>query len=153
MNSTIRRARAGDGPAFLSLIDALADYEKLARPTRSARARLLRDGFGTRRRFDAFLIRIGGKIAGYAIVFETYSSFLAKPTLYLEDLFILPELRGKGLGKKLFLHCLAEAKRRKCGRMEWVVLDWNTPAIEFYDHLGARRLKDWLTYRITVDKS
>ena len=150
MKITIRRTRKTDAGTLLSLIDALADYEKLARPTRAARTRLLRDGFGPRRRFDSFLIVAGGSSVGYAIIFETYSSFLAKPTLFLEDLFILPQFRGTGLGKKLFLQCLAEAKRRKCGRMEWVVLDWNTPAIEFYNHLGAKHLKDWLTYRIVL---
>jgi GNAT superfamily N-acetyltransferase len=85
---------------------------------------------------------------GYAIVFETYSSFLAKPTLYLEDIFILPAHRGKGIGLKLFRHCVAEAKRRRCGRMEWCVLDWNKNAVRFYDTYGARQMKQWLLYRL-----
>jgi GNAT superfamily N-acetyltransferase len=138
------------GTAFLSLIDALADYEKLRRPSVPARRRLLNDAFGPKRRFDAYLIFVDGTAAGYAITFETYSSFLAKPTLYLEDIFILPGYRSRGIGKKLFSFCLAEARKRKCGRMEWVVLDWNKNAIRFYEHLGAVHLKEWFTYRITL---
>jgi len=150
MKMTIRRTRRTDARTFLSLVDALADYEKLPRPTPSARKRLIRDGFGSRRRFESLLIDADHVSVGYAFFFETYSSFLARPTLYLEDIFILPEYRSKGLGKRLFTACLAEAKRRKCGRMDWVVLDWNAPAIGFYDRLGAKRLKDWLIYRIVL---
>jgi GNAT superfamily N-acetyltransferase len=150
MKITVRPTRKSDAKAFLSLVDALADYEKLPRPTPAARKRLIRDGFGARKRFESLFVEAGGVSVGYAFFFETYSSFLALPTLYLEDLFILPDYRGKGLGKKLFAAVLAEAKRRKCGRMEWVVLDWNTPAIGFYDRLGAEQLKDWLIYRIAL---
>jgi GNAT superfamily N-acetyltransferase len=145
---TIRYALKKDGPIFLSLIDALADFEKLKRPTRAARTRLLRDAFGKRKRFDALLAFEGPNAAGYAIFFETYSSFLALPTLYLEDIFILPGHRTHGIGRKLFTRCVAEAKRLGCGRMEWVVLDWNRNAIRFYDHLGARQMKEWLPYRL-----
>lgn len=150
MTITIRPARRNDGNAFLRLVDALANYEKLKRPTRAARARLLRDGFGRQRRFDPFLAFVDGTPVAYALLFETYSSFLAKPTLYLEDIFVLPEFRGKRVGLKLFRWCLAEARRRGCGRMEWVVLDWNKSAIRFYGKLGAKQLKDWLVYRITL---
>ena len=133
---------------FLSLVDALADFEKLKRPTKAARARLVRGGFSKRRRYDPFLAFLDGKAVGYAIIFETYSSFLAKPTLYLEDIFILPEHRGKGIGLKLFRYCIAEAKRRGCGRMEWAVLDWNKNAIRFYNTYGAKQIKEWLLYRL-----
>ena len=151
MNRTIiRRATRRDGKEFLSLINALADFEKLRRPTTAAQARLLRDAVGTKRRFDAYLACVNGKPVGYAIVFETYSSFLARPTLYLEDLFVLPEFRKQHIGLQLFRWCVKEARRRQCGRMEWVVLDWNTNAIRFYDRLHARRLKEWLPYRITL---
>ena len=95
---TIRRTRTSDGKIFLTLVDALADFEKLKRPTKSARHRLLRDGFGKNKRFDSYLAFFGNIPVGYAIVFETYSSFLARPTLYLEDIFILPPYRGQGLG-------------------------------------------------------
>ena len=145
---TIRKTQPGDAKAFLALIDALADYEKLKRPTRSARARLLRDGFGKKKRFDSFLAFCDSKPVGYIIVFETYSSFRALPTLYLEDLFVLPEYRKKRIGWKLFQTCVKEAQRRCCGRLEWVVLDWNKLAIRFYDKLGAKHLKEWLTYRL-----
>ena len=150
MKITIRRTRRTDARTFLSLVDALADYEKLPRPTPAARKRLVRDGFGARKRFESLLIEADSVSVGYAIFFETYSSFLALPTFYLEDLFVLPEYRGKGLGKRLFTACLTEAKRKKCGRMEWVVLDWNTPAIGFYERLGAKRLTDWITYRMVL---
>jgi GNAT superfamily N-acetyltransferase len=146
----IRLAKRNDGKQLLALINALADFEKLKRPTPAARKRLLRDAFGKRKRFDAFLAFVDTAAVGYAIVFETYSSFLAKPTLYLEDIFVLPAYRGKKIGLKLFRHCLAEAKRRKCGRMEWMVLDWNVNAIRFYENLGAKQMKEWLLFRMTL---
>ena len=144
----VRRAVKNDGKILLSLIDALADYEKLARPDRAARRRLLRDAFGAKKRFSVFLAFDGRKAVGYAIYFFTYSSFLALPTLYLEDLFVLPEYRKKKAGWKLFCSCVAEAKKQGCGRMEWMVLDWNQIAIDFYDRLGAKHLKGWLPYRL-----
>jgi GNAT superfamily N-acetyltransferase len=148
---TIRRATRRDGRALLALVDALADYEKLKRPTPAARRRLLRDGVGPKRRYDAYLAFFGQVPVGYAIVFETYSSFLALPTLYLEDLFVLPAYRKQRIGLALFRTCARSARERGCGRMEWVVLDWNTPAIRFYDRLGARHLTEWFTYRLTKD--
>ena len=144
----IRHIKKGDEDTFLSLIDALADYEKLKRPTKAAHARLVNDGFGKRKRYSAFLAFAEKKAVGYAIIFETYSSFLALPTLYLEDIFILPEYRSYGIGKKLFQRCLREAKSRSCGRMEWVVLDWNKNAIRFYEKLGALHLKECFTFRL-----
>ena len=150
MKINIRRTSKTDAQTFLSLVDALADYEKLPRPTPAARKRLIKDGFGARKRFESMFIDADNVSVGYAFYFETYSSFLAQPTLYLEDLFVLQEYRGKGLGKKLFNAVLAEAKKRKCGRMEWVVLDWNAPAIRFYERLGAKKLEDWLVYRIVL---
>ena len=144
----IRPLRKEHGAEFLSLVDALADFEGLKRPTRAAKARLLRDAFGRRKRFEAFLSFAGGTAAGYAIFFETYSSFRGLPTLYLEDPFVLPQYRKRGIGLKLFKRCLAEAKKRGCGRMEWVVLDWNTGAIRFYRKVRARQLKEWLVFRI-----
>ena len=140
----LTRARAGE---FLALIDALADFEKLKRPTPDARKRLMRDAFGPRKRFDAYLAFAGAEAVGYAIIFETYSSFRARPTLYLEDIFILPAFRREGIGRTLFGACLREAKRRGCGRMEWVVLDWNVNAIRFYETIGATRLREWLPFR------
>ena len=148
--TTIRKLQKKDSRSFLHLIDALADFEKLKRPTGSARRRLLRDAFGKHRRFDAYLAFVHQRPVGYAIVFETYSSFLARPTLFLEDIFILSEYRSYGIGLTLFDYCVAEARRRRCGRMEWIVLDWNKNAIRFYERRNARRLKEWLLYRIEV---
>jgi GNAT superfamily N-acetyltransferase len=144
----IRPAMRSDGDALLSLIDALADYEKLTRPDAAARVRLLEDAFGENQRIEVFLAEVEGKPVAYAIVLETYSSFLALPTLYLEDIFVLPEHRGRQVGHRLFVHCVNEAYGRGCGRMEWAVLDWNRPAIDFYERAGARRLEEWLYYRL-----
>jgi GNAT superfamily N-acetyltransferase len=147
----VRRAEAADAPVLLDLIDALADYERLERPDASARERLVRDAFGERPRLETWLVEVEGRAVGYALLFETYSSFLGRPTLYLEDLFVLPDHRRAGLGE-LVMRCLArEAVQRGCGRMEWMVLAWNEPALRFYDRLGARRLDDWVAYRFTTD--
>ena len=127
----IRRAVPEDLPVFLGLVDALADYEKLDRPTPEARERLARDGFGPEPLFHPWMLERDERAIGYAIVFFTYSSFLARPTLYLEDLFLLPEARGRGAGYAAMRRLAAEAVRRACGRMEWVVLDWNRLAIDF----------------------
>lgn len=148
----IRPATRSDADVFLRLVDALADYERLPRPTAAARERLLRDGFGETRRFRAHLAEVDGRAIGYAITFQTYSSFLALPTLYLEDLFVLPEERRHGVGTVLFRYLAAEAVREGCGRMEWVVLDWNQLAIDFYDKLGATRLDEWSTYRLAGEQ-
>lgn len=148
----VRRARPGEAEILLELIRGLAEYEKLAPPGEAAARRLVRDIFGERPRLDAFLVFADGRAAGYALVLETYSSFLALPTLYLEDLFVLPEFRGCGAGKALFRAMVREARQRGCGRMEWVVLDWNTPAREFYRRHGAEELKDWITMRLTREQ-
>lgn len=148
----IRHAAPEDAPVFLELVDALADYEKLDRPTREARERLVRDGFGERPFFQPFLAEMDGRPVAYAVTFFTYSSFLALPTLYLEDLFVLPEARSHGVGKAMFRFLAAEAVRQGCGRMEWMVLDWNQLAIDFYGRLGAQRLSDWYPYRLTRDQ-
>jgi len=144
----VRKAVSGDAETILSLVDGLAAYEKLPPPDATAKQRLIHDMFGERPRVEAFLGEYGGKAVGYAFVFETYSSFLARPTLYLEDLFVLPEFRGKKVGYALFKAMVAEAHARGCGRMEWEVLDWNQPAIDFYQRWGAKHLKEWQVYRL-----
>jgi GNAT superfamily N-acetyltransferase len=146
----IRKASLADAPAVLDLIDALADYEKLDRPTDAARERLVADLFGPTPRIECYLGFVGDCAAGYAIVVETYSSFLALPTLYLEDLFVLPQHRGKRLGYALFERCRDEAVQRGCGRMEWTVLNWNRLAIEFYERIGGRKMDEWHLYRIDL---
>jgi GNAT superfamily N-acetyltransferase len=147
---TIRRASRADAPRLLELVDALADYERLARPDAAARERLVRDGFATDPPlYEAYLIELDGRGIAYAVAFQTYSSFLARPTLYLEDLFVLPEHRRKGIGETVMRFLAEEALRRGCGRMEWMVLTWNETAIRFYARMAARRLDDWVAYRLT----
>jgi GNAT superfamily N-acetyltransferase len=149
----VRPATLADAETWLSLVDALADYEKLARPTAEARERLRHDAFGPEpRRIQVYIGELQGEAVAYAITCETYSSFLALPTLYLEDLFVLPSARRGGVGQAFFRYLAAEALLRGCGRMEWVVLDWNQLAIDFYDRLGARRLREWYTYRLTDEQ-
>ncbi|HKP51724.1 MAG TPA: GNAT family N-acetyltransferase [Chloroflexia bacterium] len=144
----VRAATREDAPAILTLVVALADFEKLPPPDEAAQQRLIADAFSPRPRVEIFLAEVEGEVVGYAFVFETYSTFLALPTLYLEDLFVLPEFRGKKVGYALFAHCAEEAVRRGCGRFEWMVLAWNEHAIQFYERLGARHLHDWLVYRL-----
>jgi len=146
----IRKVTKRNARMLVSLVEALARYEKLRPPTTGAKRRLLADCSGPGKRFDAWLAITDGQAAGYALVFETYSSFLARPVLYLEDIFVLPSRRGSGIGKDLFRFLVAEAKRRGCGRLEWVVLDWNTGAKRFYRKLGARPLESWEHFRLEV---
>lgn len=146
----VRPATQEDAAAILRLVAALADFEKLPPPDEAARQRLIADAFGPQLRFEILLAEIDEQVVGYAFFFETYSTFLALPTLYLEDLFVLPEFRGKKAGYALFTRCVEEAKRRGCGRMDWTVLDWNRHAIDFYERFGARPLDEWKLYRLQL---
>jgi GNAT superfamily N-acetyltransferase len=148
MDLVIRPATPDDSAAIRALVVALADYERLPPPDPAAQDRLLADAFRPQPRVEIAVAEVDGAVVGYAFFFETYSTFLARPTLYLEDLFVLPAHRGSGVGKALFVHLAREAARRGCGRMEWAVLDWNTPALGFYQHLGAQHLADWQVYRL-----
>jgi GNAT superfamily N-acetyltransferase len=145
---TVRKGTAADGETLADLICALAEYEKLPRPDKQARERLKRDAFGNQPRFETWFAEVNGKSVGYAITFYTYSTFLALPSLYLEDIFVLPEYRSQKIGKALFVHCVKLALQENCGRMEWQVLHWNTPALEFYRSIGATRLEGWQPYRM-----
>jgi len=136
---------------FLRLIDRLAEYEKLDPPDEGARARLWEHGLGEHPLYEAFIARLDGEVVAYAIYFMTYSSFKAMPTLYLEDIFVLEEHRRKGVGRRMFARVVARAKEKGCGRMEWCVLDWNTPAQRFYKATGAERL-GWYFYRLDGGK-
>ena len=147
----IADAREAGVEDLLDLIDALADYEHLPRPAPDARARLLADATASPPRFSALLARVSGRAVGYAIFFETYSTFLALPTLYLEDVFVVEPARGQGVGRALMRAVAREAIRRGCGRLEWQVLDWNTPAQRFYEASGARRMSEWLPYRVVAE--
>jgi GNAT superfamily N-acetyltransferase len=149
---SVRRLTEQDVPAFLDLIDALADYEKLARPEPEARARLGADAVGDRPRIRVFLAERAERVIGYAVYFETYSTFLARPTLFLEDIFVLADERRSGAGSALMKELAQEAIRLGCGRMEWQVLAWNTPAITFYERCQAKRMDEWYTYRLTADQ-
>ena len=150
MPISIQRLTEAQFDVFVDLVNALAEYEQLEPPTAEAIERLRSDAFGDIPRFEAFLAYKENKPIGYAICFETYSSFLAKPTMYLEDLFVLPDERLQGAGSALFDHVLAIARERGCGRMEWQVLDWNELARSFYHHREATWMKEWLPYRITL---
>jgi len=136
---------------FFGLVCELADYEHLDRPPAEARERLRIDSTGSNPRIEAYIIENDDAVAvGYAIALETYSSFLALPTMYLEDIFIREQHRGSGHGKALFEFVLQTARERGCGRMDWQVLDWNMLARDFYDHQGAVPMNEWLLYRITI---
>jgi len=142
----VRPATPADGHTIIDLVLGLAAYEKLTPPDEAACQRLLTDAFADKPRFDIFIAEVAGAAAGYAFVFETYSTFLALPILYLEDLFVLAEFRSQHVGRALFRFCAAEAHRRGCGRMEWVVLDWNELAIQFYKGHGAQYSPEWYHY-------
>jgi GNAT superfamily N-acetyltransferase len=147
----LRRAQREDAPALIELIGALAEFEKLPPPNAEEQRRLVEDGFGDRPRFEAWLgiWKNEPKPVGYAIFFETYSTFRAAPTLYLEDIFVLPEYRCRGIGSALLRHCIHSAHERGCARMEWTCLDWNRKAQQVYERLGARHLSEWYLYRLT----
>ena len=150
----LRRATREDGAGLIKLIIALAEFEKLTPPDEEAQRRLIEHGFGERPRFETwlgFVPEVSEPIA-YAMVFETYSSFLARPTLYLEDIFVLPAFRGRGVGSALLQQCIELAHERDCGRVEWTCLDWNTRAQCVYENLGARRMSEWYLYRLTRDR-
>ena len=148
MSVVVRPLGAADVPRLLELIDGLADYERLERPDAAARERLAADALSDPPRFRTLLAEVDGVVVGYAIFFFTYSTFGARPTLFLEDVFVLPERRGQGAGVALFRACVREAVAQGCGRMDWQVLSWNKPSIEFYERLGARHLDDWLPFRL-----
>jgi GNAT superfamily N-acetyltransferase len=149
--TTIRPATRADIPQILAFIRALAEYEKLAHEVEATEEKLRATLFPESGTSVAHCVLAfdGGAPAGFALFFYNYSTWLARPGLYLEDLFVKPELRGKGIGKALLLHLAKLANAQGCGRMEWSVLDWNQPAIDFYEALGARRMKEWQICRLT----
>ena len=146
---TIRPAGAGDVGEILRLIRALAEYEKLADQAVGTEARMRESLFGARPAAEALIAERGGRAVGFALFFTTFSTFLCKPGLYLEDLFVEPEHRGAGIGKALLRRLAALAVERRCGRFEWRVLDWNEPSIRFYESLGAKLMPEWELVRMT----
>lgn len=147
---TIRPGTPRDAAIITALIHGLADYERL--PQRTTPGAIRRHGFGRRRRhFETLICRLDGRPIGLALYTFTYSTFLAQPTLWLEDLFVRPEARGRGAGLALLRALARIAVRRGCGRMEWTVLDWNRPAIRFYRALDAELKREWILTRLSAE--
>jgi GNAT superfamily N-acetyltransferase len=148
--TAIKQVNAENFNAFLGLIEKLAEYEKLAPPDEEAKTRLRRDCLSDKPKYEAFVGKIGDKYVSYVIFFFTYSSFLALPTLFLEDIFVLDEYRRQGVGKKMFAFLKETAKHEGCGRIEFTVLKWNKSAQEFYEKNKAQRL-EWYLYRLAKE--
>ncbi len=147
----IRFAVESDVPLILRFIRDLAEYERLAHKVVATEELLHATLFGPRRYAEVVIAEEGSEPVGFALFFHNYSTFLARPGIYLEDLFVKPETRGKGYGRALLARLAALAIERDCGRVEWAVLDWNEPAIEFYRALGAQMMDDWKIFRLTGD--
>jgi GNAT superfamily N-acetyltransferase len=145
---SIRPATAKDAALIVQFVRDLAEYERDPKAAVATEQDFIRDGFGADPKFKVVFAEWGGKPAGFALFFYNYSTWQGRPGLYLEDLFVKPEFRGKGIGKALLLHLAKIAVENNCGRYQWQVLDWNTPAIEFYKSLGAEIMKEWLTMRV-----
>lgn len=148
---SLRLAERKDVPVLLRFIKELAEYERLSDEVVANEAMLGRALFGERPVAEAVIASWAGDDAGFVLFFSTFSTFLARPGLYVEDLFVQRQMRGNGIGKALLRHVARLAVERGCGRLEWAVLDWNRPAIEFYERVGAQPLSDWTTYRLTAD--
>ena len=144
----IRPATMQDACGWIDLLNALTDYEKLDRPDSDAVVRLINDAFGDTPRFTTWLAVSGDEPIGYCVFFETYSTILARPTLFLEDLFVREDYRGKGVGKGIWNQLEQEVVRRGCGRMEWACLAWNKLGIDFYEQRGAQAMTTWIHYRL-----
>ena len=148
---TIRPAEPGEERLILEMIRELADYEKLLQQVTATEEDIRRTLFTERRTAESLVVHVGGKPAGFAIFFHNYSTFLGKNGLYLEDLYIRPDYRHGGIGKAVLKHLAGIAMDRDCGRFEWAVLDWNEPAIRFYQSISARPQNDWTVYRLDRD--
>jgi len=140
-----------DTPVILSLIRDLAEYERLGHEVEATEEDIRESLFGDWPGAEVVLAYVGGDLAGFALFFHNYSTFLGRRGLYLEDLFVRPAYRGRGIGRRLLAHLARLAVERKCGRMEWWVLDWNESAIRFYRSIGAVPMDDWTVYRLTGD--
>lgn len=147
----LRPATIHDVPVILRCIRGLAEYERLSHECEATEALLETSLFGTSPAAEVTLAFAGAEPAGFALWFRSYSTFLAKSGVYLEDLFVFPEFRGRGLGRKLLGSLARTVVERGYGRLEWAVLDWNADAIGFYESLGARAMNEWTTYRVTGD--
>ena len=144
-------ATRDDVPVLLRMIRGLAEYERLTHLVAATEDGLRAALFGPRPVAEAIIARAGGAAAGFAVFFPTFSTFLGRPGMYLEDLYVEPHWRRRGLGRRLFVQVVRVAAERGCDRLTWSVLDWNEPAIRFYRSLGARSMDDWTVYRLTGD--
>ncbi len=147
----IRAAEMEDIPLILEFVKGIAEFENLSHLVTATEETLEKSMFGKRPYAEVFFAELNGVPVGFTVFFHNFSTFIGKPGLYIEDIFVKPEFRGKGIGKAMFLHCIRLAKERNCGRMEWAVLDWN-PAREFYEHLGGSLAKGWHIYRMNEEK-
>jgi GNAT superfamily N-acetyltransferase len=145
----LRPAQPADTTAIFKLIQALAEYEKLSHAVIGSAEALQEHLFGSHPYVEAIVAECDGEVVGFALFFYNYSTFLTKPGIYLEDLFVLPEYRRQGIGKAFFTYLAKLALEKNCGRLEWSVLDWNEPAIAFYRQMGAKILEDWRICRVT----
>jgi GNAT superfamily N-acetyltransferase len=148
---TIRFAEPSDVPVIAELIRALAHFERLEDEVTMTESRLEKSLFGPRPYAETLLAEEDGQAAGFALFFHNFSTFLARPGIYLEDLFVVPEQRGRGIGRALLERLAQVAVERDCGRLEWAVLDWNRDAIGFYERLGAKPNSEWTVYRLAGD--
>ena len=148
----IREATESDVPLILQFIRDLAEYEKLAHLVVATEEQLRSTLFGAVRLAEVLIASEDGAPAGFALFFHNYSTFLGQPGIYLEDLFVKPEFRGRGYGKALLVRLAQIARDRNCGRVEWAVLNWNEPAIAFYKSLGARPMDEWTVFRLTGEE-
>ena len=150
INLNIRKTTADDVPLILKLIKELSVFEKMSEEVVATEDTLRETLFGDKPYAQVLIAEIERKPVGYALFFYNFSTFVGRPGLYIEDVFVSEEYRGQGIGTALFKYCAHIAKENKCVRMEWVVLDWN-PARKFYDHMGAKPLDEWVVYRLTGD--
>lgn len=146
----IRKASSDDAALLLQLIKELAEFERISHEVITTKEILGESLFGAKPSAEAVIVELDGKTAGFAVYFNNFSTFVGRPGLYIEDLYVRPEYRGKGIGKALFKHCAEVALERNLGRVEWAVLNWN-PARDFYKHFGAEPMNDWVIYRLTGD--
>lgn len=149
MATTIRSATEADVPQILTFIRALATYERAPDAVTATEAGLLRDGFGPNPFYRCLIADEDSQPAGFALYFFNYSTWLGRPGIYLEDLYVLPEFRGRGIGKALLKQVAAVAVEKNCQRLQWVVLDWNKLAIDFYRAIGAEFLDEWRNVRVS----
>jgi GNAT superfamily N-acetyltransferase len=148
---TIRKAEEKDIPLILQFIKGIAEYEKLLHEVEATEEKLHESLFSENANTEVLLCYLNEVPAAYAVYFHNFSTFVGKKGIYLEDIFVYPEYRKMGIGKKLLKHIAQIAVERNCGRMEWAVLDWNQPAIEFYKSIGAKPLNEWTLFRLTED--